>query len=94
MRVLRDVVIDRVDQHELLAVSQAPAIAGEEMTLDLVGAGASIELRVRVLESRPVIVDGAVRHRVRLCVVRTASGMDLTESPVVSVGADTAAEAI
>ena len=66
MRVLRDVVIHRSESGELQAVSTQAAIAGEEMTLDLVGGGATIGLKVRVIDSRPVMVDGAVRHRIRL----------------------------
>ena len=69
MRVLKDVVIHRTDTEELLAVSRTAGITGEEMTLDVMGAGASLGLRVRVLESRPVIVDGAVCHRMRLALL-------------------------
>ncbi len=69
MRVLKDVVIHRTDTDELLAVSRTAGITGEEMTLDVMGAGASLGLRVRVVESRPVIVDGAVCHRVRLALL-------------------------
>lgn len=69
MRVLRDVIVDRQGAHELLAVSQAPGILGEEMSLDLLGGGESLRLRVQVIESRPLVVDGAVRHRVRLALV-------------------------
>jgi hypothetical protein len=69
MRVLRDVVIHRTDDNELHAVSHAPAIIGEEMTLDVMGAGATVGFKVKVLESRPVMIDGAVRHRVRLAVL-------------------------
>ena len=94
MRVLRDVVVDRLDREELLAISQSPAIAGEEMTLDLVGGGTAIELRVRVLESRPVIIDGAVRHRIRLAVLQPAAAIELPDSPVVSAANSARAEAI
>jgi hypothetical protein len=69
MRVLRDVIVDRLGTEELLAVSQAPGIVGEEMSLDLLGAGHSLRLTVQVIESRPLVVDGAVRHRVRLALV-------------------------
>lgn len=71
MRVLRDVVIQHADEGELLAVSHVPAVAGEEMTLDLMTGGTTIELRVRVIESRPVMVDGSVRHRIRLAPLHT-----------------------
>jgi hypothetical protein len=63
---LRDVVIDRPERDELLAVSNAPAVVGEAMSLDLMGGGRSMALKVRVLESRPVIIEGCVRHRIRL----------------------------
>lgn len=74
MRVLRDVVIHRTESGELQAVSQHAAIAGEEMTLDLMGAGTTIGLRVRVIDSRPVMIDGAVRHRIRLSLLNAAEG--------------------
>lgn len=94
MRVLRDVVVDRVDREELLAISHAPAIAGEDMSLDLVGAGRAIELRVRVLESRPVIIDGAVRHRIRLAVLQSAMSIELPDAPTMTVMPDAGAEAV
>jgi hypothetical protein len=94
MRVLRDVVVDRVNREELLVISQAPAIAGEEMSLDLVGGGTMMELRVRVIESRPVIIDGAVRHRIRLNVVQPGAELELPEAPVVELQTNTGAEAI
>ena len=69
MRVLRDVVIHRANGEELQAVSNVPALAGEEMTLDLMGAGATLGLKVRVIDSRPMMVDGSVRHRIRLALL-------------------------
>ena len=66
IRVLRDVVVDRTEPHELLAVSHVAAVVGEELSLDLIGGGQNIAIKVTVIESRPVIIDGAVRHRVRL----------------------------
>ena len=66
MRVLRDVAIHRTDEGGFVALSQAPAIAGERMTLHVMGGGESMGMRVRVLDSRPVVIDGAVRHRIRL----------------------------
>ena len=69
MRVLRDVVIHRTDRNELQAVSHVPAVAGEDMTLDLIAAGTTLGLKVRVIDSRPVMVEGAVRHRIRLSVL-------------------------
>ena len=71
MRVLRDVTIDRAEGNEVHAVSQVPAVVGEEMTLDVMGAGAEMGLKVRVIESRPLMVQGVVRHQVKLAMVGT-----------------------
>ena len=81
MRVLRDVVIHRTEDNELQAFSHAPAIIGEEMTLDVMGAGTTMGLRVKVVESRPVMIDGAVRHRVRLAVVNAGPAQAAPAEP-------------
>lgn len=94
IRVLRDVVVDRVNGEELLAVSQVPGVAGEDMSLNLVGAGTSLELRVRVLDSRPVIIDGTVRHRVRLSVVSAADEVALSRPGLGDVATNARFEAI
>jgi hypothetical protein len=70
LRILRDVVVGRTSTEELMAVCHAPGVTGELMTLDLMGGGISLGFRVRVLESRPVIVAGAVRHRLRLGMIQ------------------------
>jgi hypothetical protein len=66
IRILRDVVINRTGDDELLAVTNAAAVVGEMLSLEVMGAGQSAVVMVRVLDSRPVIIDGTVRHRVRL----------------------------
>jgi hypothetical protein len=66
LRVWRDAVVGRHAEQELFAITRTAAVTGEELSLDLLSGEASVALTVRVLESRPVIVDGAVRHRVRL----------------------------
>ncbi len=83
MRVLRDVVIHRTEANELQAFSHVPAVAGEEMTLDLMGAGETVGLRVKVVDSRPVMVEGSVRHRIRLLVVE-----GLAEAAKIATGTD------
>jgi hypothetical protein len=102
MRVLRDVVVDRTGRDELLAVSQAPAIVGEDMSLDLLGRGQILELRVKVIDSRPVIIDGSVRHRIRLellsvhvgTLVPEASDIDVSERPAPRTITGPVAEAV
>ena len=91
LRVLRDVVIDRTSREELLAVSHVPGVAGEEMSLDLMASGMTLALRVRVIESRPVIVDGSVRHRIRLGLVEVPSEIPV---PPLEADAGTVAEAL
>ena len=66
--MLRDVLVDRMEQNDVVAVSHTPATVGEEMSLDLIGNGGSVALNVRVLESRPIVVAGSMRHRLRLAV--------------------------
>ena len=73
MRVLRNVVVDRTSRDELMAVSHAPGVSGEVMTLDLIGGGVAMALRVRVLNSRPIIMDGAVRHRLTLALLSSVA---------------------
>jgi hypothetical protein len=101
VRVLREVVIQRSGDDELVAIGHLPAVVGEEMTLDVLSAGSTLEVRVRVLDSRPVIVDGSVRHRVRLAVVPAehdvkdgrVEHVSVASEPRVSPGAAAAAEA-
>jgi hypothetical protein len=80
MRVLRDVILHRSGPEELLAVSQTPGLIGEEMTLDVIGGGTSVALRVKVVDSRPLMVDGAVRHRIRLELLNGSRGRHASEA--------------
>lgn len=80
MRVLRDVVVNRTATQELTAVSNISGVVGEEMSLALLGAGADLGLRVKVLESRPLIVDGSLRHKLTLALVGNGNG-DLSGLP-------------
>ncbi len=75
-----DVVVNRTQAHELFIISNSAGVRDEELSLDVYGAGEKVSLKVRVLDSRPVIVDGAVRHRVRLSVPAMKSEV-LVEPP-------------
>ena len=67
LRVLSDVVVQRAGgEGQLLAISPDPAVASERLMLELAGAGSAATLDVEVTESRPVIVNGALRHRLEL----------------------------
>ena len=71
LRVLRDVLVYRNGDEEWIALSREPAVTGETLMLDLVIVDIN-ETRlwdrftVNVIESRPVIADGDMRHRIRL----------------------------
>ena len=82
LRVVRDTIVKRNEAQELLAITHAPAVTGEELTLDLMSDGQSVAIKVRVLESRPVMVDGAVRHRVRLALPALAVEQTVTDGQV------------
>ena len=89
---MRDVVVDRTSANELLAVSQAPGVTDEAMRLDLMGGGVTMAVKVVVKESRPVVIAGAVRHRIRLEVVQPSA---LVEPPIdASVNAAAAVDAV
>jgi hypothetical protein len=69
LRLLRDVAVHREGDGTLTVVGQAPGVVGELMTLDVSGAGANARLKVKVLDSRPHLLEGALRHVVRLAPV-------------------------
>ena len=80
MRVMRDVIVQS-DANGLIAIGQAPGTVGEVLTLDLAGAGHLVTCRVRVRESRPVILNGRVRHRVCLEVLDRSQRVETGELP-------------
>jgi hypothetical protein len=67
--VMRDVIVQLESDGRLVAFAEAAGVVGEVMRLDLSGGGDALALDVEVLDSRPVIVECGVRHRVRLEVV-------------------------
>ena len=69
LRIPGDVVIERHDEalNELWVVSTSPAHRDEQLRLDLSGPQGTIS--VRVIESSPLLVDGVVRHRLRLAII-------------------------
>lgn len=66
LQVLRQVVTAHGTGGELTVFSQAPAAVGEVMGLEVAGGGRRVSLRVEVLESRPILLNGMVQHRVRV----------------------------
>ena len=71
LRVFPDVVVQQDGTDEWIGISREPAVAGETLVLDVLQFDAvegeiCRRLPVCVVESRPVIVDGDMRHRIRL----------------------------
>jgi hypothetical protein len=66
VQLLRDVTVVARTNRELTMICEGPTTLDEMMTLDLRGGASTASLRVRVLESKPVLVAGQMRHEVRL----------------------------
>jgi hypothetical protein len=65
LRVLRDVIVRRGKGGELVAISPEAGLCGELLMIYLVGES-DVGTPVRVVSSRPVVVNGHVRHRLQL----------------------------
>jgi len=66
--VSRDVVVRASDPEHVTVVSREPGIPGERAQVTVPGPNAE-SLAVRVSSSRPVVVEGAVRHLLQLKLV-------------------------
>ena len=66
LQALCDVLVQRIDDTEWIAISRQPAVVGEMLLLDIVEGEPEQRLTVCVIESRPVVLDGDMRHRIRL----------------------------
>jgi hypothetical protein len=70
---MRDVLVQSVGRDEVVAISREPGILGEAVTLDVSAEQPGSGLQARVVESQPIVVNGTVRHRLRLETVGTPS---------------------
>lgn len=72
LRVLRDVIVRRTERDEFVALSSEAGIKGETLTIYFANDG-NKPVPVRVIDSCPTIVEGFVRHQLRLtCLDREA----------------------
>jgi len=67
--ILKDGEIEHYTDKEVYMLTTAQVSPNQLLALDLIGSGPPQRLKVRVLESRPVITDGAGRRRLRLAIV-------------------------
>ena len=66
-----DVVVQQTAPDEWIAISREPAMVGEILVLDVAPADADMgdlrqQVPVYVTESEPIILNGDVRHKIRL----------------------------
>jgi hypothetical protein len=79
LRVLRDVTVQGAQNDEVVVIGREAGVVGDLMTIEVTESPAIVDGHVRVVESLPVIVDGAVRHRLRLR--RVPSGVGSSFNP-------------
>jgi hypothetical protein len=73
LRVLRDVVVRKGTANELVVIADEAAAVGELLTLERIVDGGPTAIEVMVVDSRPAIVNGTMRHRVRLSPIKSAA---------------------
>ena len=66
LRLLRDVVVQRVEKGHVTAISREPGIVGETITIEVPKNQTTELVRVRIVESCPLIAEGHIRHRLQL----------------------------
>ena len=68
LRVGQDVVLERFDGRQIIAITEEPAIVESVMTLEIHRdeGDEPIVRQVRVAGSQPIVDGGSVRHRVLL----------------------------
>jgi hypothetical protein len=65
LQVAHDVTVIFTDG-DLALIGSEPAIVGAALTIEMVADGHVDRIAVRVKESRPIVVAGTIRHRIRL----------------------------
>jgi hypothetical protein len=66
LRLVRDVTLWRGVESEYVVISDEPEAAGELVTIEHAVNGTVVSAEVCVIDGHPTIVNGIVRHRLRL----------------------------
>ncbi len=69
LRLVEDVVVENFGGSEMTVVSGVPARSDQHLAITPVGGAHPSALDVQVTESTPAVVDGVLRHRLRLRVI-------------------------
>jgi hypothetical protein len=80
LRVMHDVIVEHATSREVVAISREPGVSGEPVVIEFPAAEPTGELRAQVVESHPVVVNGTIRHRLRLQALGAASPQGEAES--------------
>ena len=92
LRILRAVDVEAENSSEFLVISRVPGVKGEELAIEVGDSTRTHLLRAHVTDSRIAVIDGDLRHRLRVRVTtprRTAAHtavMDDTTPAVDRVG--------
>jgi len=65
-RLLHEVVVQQIEAGEVVAISREPGVAGEVLAIEMAIGPHAERLQCRVIDSRPCIVGGHLKHRLRL----------------------------
>jgi hypothetical protein len=79
LRLVRDVSVTQVGPSEFLCLGGTRCSVGDVLTLEVPGADTRAPIRARVMSSRPVVVNGALRNELRL--VATGEAVVRHEDP-------------
>jgi hypothetical protein len=75
LRASRQVAVNHAGPNDVLTIiSDGPGVVGEELTLGLVKDGEQVSVTVRVIATSLEILDGVVRHRLKVEVLGTEGG--------------------
>ena len=66
LRILNDVVVQPSENNQLIAISREPGVVGDVLAVQILSPQGTMQTVVRIAESRTLVADGAVRHRLRL----------------------------
>jgi hypothetical protein len=88
LQVMRDVMVRRIEGRDYLAISSEAGRKGEVLTIYIASHG-NQPVAVRVVDSHPTIVDGSVRHQIRL---RALDGEALGSGVTTTSSGDSEAE--
>ena len=73
LRVMGDVVVQNVTPEQIVVLSRHPGRLGETVSVRSPDEAESL-ITAEVLDSQPVVIDGSVRHQLRLRqMIRTAA---------------------